>query len=941
MTNTPQIDSSLLDQLSPQEREIALRALKEISSQGSSKLYNDLRYADYEELPVDVMTFLTDSRYLGRGLLNDNGDLTVFPYWQKLLVEMFPDPLKPCVYNTLALSGAIGLGKAQPLTSPVLTARGFIPMGSVTTDDLVYGQDGNLHKILGIFPQGRKQVYRISFSDHTSTLCCKDHLWKVKHSNSNQYQVLTTGELLAERLTDLAGRPRWSIPICQPINFPDSSKQLLDFTNITLDQPVPQKLLYSSISTRTSLICQLLKTGGYLSADDQSVYFSTANYQLSQDVIWLTQSLGGTGYLEDVTNQHYRVKLALPQIVYQSCDFFEWKTPFQSPERLIVDIQPAGEEFCQCILIDSPQHLYLTNDFIVTHNTMVAVLAMLYELYRMLCLKDPYNFYGLQPIDKITFALMNITLDASRGVAWDKLQQLVQSSPWFMSHGTVSGTTNVEWQPPKGIELVAGSQSRHIIGRAVFCAFFDEISFRIGQDIGKQKEQAKNLVNTAAVRMQSRFMKGEYNPTLLLLASSKRTESSYMEEFIAARKRQDSKTTRIIDEPQWIIRTDKDSPNKFKVAVGNKFLENELLPLNPSAELIQEYRDKGYQLLDVPMGYYEAFYEDINVALTDIAGISTSNSNRYFAGPRIATVKNLEYQNLFTKDIIEVGNGPNDTTQYWNYIDLSRLRRELISKPLYIHMDMSISGDKTGIAGVWIRGKKPPKEGEVAANDLFYTLAFSVSVKAPKGYQVSFEKNRQFIYWLKSKGFNIRGITTDSFQAADSGQALASKGYNYSMISVDRVDTDRICKPYQYLRSTIYEERVEIYDAPLLVEELIGLERDVGSGKIDHSPSGINSKDQADAFCGAVWRASQDADRYAFEYGEDIEEMVAVSTDSSNNSDTRHQIQVDFEAELQKITTPASIKNQQKKDQETFLDFGNGPAEPIAGPLIGDGMIIW
>ena len=77
-------------------------------------------------------------------------------------------------------------------------------------------------------------------------------------------------------------------------------------------------------------------------------------------------------------------------------------------------------------------------------KSFMAVLVMLYELYRMLCLKNPYTYYGLQPIDKITFAMMNITLDASKGVAWDKMQQLLQSSEWFMNHGTVSGNVNVE-----------------------------------------------------------------------------------------------------------------------------------------------------------------------------------------------------------------------------------------------------------------------------------------------------------------------------------------------------------------------------------------------------------------------------------------------------------------------------------------------------------------
>lgn len=84
------------------------------------------------------------------------------------------------------------------------------------------------------------------------------------------------------------------------------------------------------------------------------------------------------------------------------------------------------------------------------------------------------------------------------------------------------------------------------------------------------------------------------------------------------------------------------------------------------------------------------------------------------------------------------------------------------------------------------------------------------------------------------------------------------------------------CQPYQMLKSTIYEERVEMYEAPLLTEELVGLERN-NNGKIDHTSNGINSKDQADAFCGALFNASKHAEEYAFEYGDDIETTLSVS----------------------------------------------------------------
>lgn len=671
-----------LNNLSESERKLALQILNQLSADGKSPLYEELLYSDYEEIPVDVETFLRDPMYLGKGLINEEGKFTVYPYWVKTLKKIFPDPLEPSAYNTLALSGAIGLGKS-----------------------------------------------------------------------------------------------------------------------------------------------------------------------------------------------------------------------------------------------------------------FVAVLCGLYELYRMMCLKDPYIHYGLQPIDKITFAVINITLDAAKGVGWDKMQQLLQSSPWFMARGTVSGTTNVTWNPPKGIELIAGSLSRHIIGRAVYWAFFDEVSFQPNQDVTKQKEKAKTLVNTASARMQSRFMKGEKNPTLLVLASSKRTEQSYMETFIESKKKQESKTTLVVDEPQWVIRTDKDSPNKFKVAIGNKFLSSEVVPLNHTEEDLKIYRDRGYTLLDVPMGYYETFIDDIDIALTDVAGISTSSSNRYISGPRIAAVKKSTIKNPFRKDIIEVGNGKEDSAQYKDFFDLELINPKLRYMPLYIHMDMSASGDKTGIAGVFIAGKKPPTEGQPPSKDLFYSLGFSVSVKAPKGHQISFEKNRQFIYWLREQGFNIKGVSTDTYQSVDTGQQLSAKGFSYCVVSVDRVDSDRICKPYQYLRSTLYEERLEMYDSVLLTEELIGLERDNNSGKIDHSPSGINSKDMADAVCGAVWNASQNAEQFAFEYGEDIETTIEVSgNDAAMN---RTQINVDFENELKKMFA-SNVEREHQQNQSQFMDFGMGPATPnFNNGYLQNGIVIW
>lgn len=104
-------DDSLLEGLSEQEKAEVLKILQEFSKSGKSDTYNDILYEDYEEIPVDIETFLKDPNYLGKGLVNEEGKFTVFPYWVETLKKIFPNNLDTA-YNTLALSGAIGLGKS-------------------------------------------------------------------------------------------------------------------------------------------------------------------------------------------------------------------------------------------------------------------------------------------------------------------------------------------------------------------------------------------------------------------------------------------------------------------------------------------------------------------------------------------------------------------------------------------------------------------------------------------------------------------------------------------------------------------------------------------------------------------------------------------------------------------------------------------------------------
>jgi hypothetical protein len=556
-----------------------------------------------------------------------------------------------------------------------------------------------------------------------------------------------------------------------------------------------------------------------------------------------------------------------------------------------------------------------------------------YLMYRVMCLKNPLEFYRLKQTEKICFAFMNIKLALAEEIAISKFQKTVQMSPWFMNKGrmtTLHG--NPYWVPPEPINIIIGSQSDDVIGQPIYFAFFDEISFIRNQDIDKQKKKAKDMIDTAIGGMFTRFIHNGKNPTMLVVASSKRSEQSFMEEYIKTLSKTEGNSTLVVDKPVWEVKPKGTySDDIFYVGLGNKYLENIVIP-DDDINNLSLYKERGYKILEVPIDFRAKFLEDIDRNLCDFAGVSSASSSKYMSAQMVMDCINQEYKNPLP-DVIETGNGKDDTLQYHNLFNLDNIPKDLMYKPLYIHLDMSLTGDMTGIAGVWISGKKVSTDNN-QAKDLSFRLAFSTSIKAPKGRQISFEKNRNFIRWLKQIGFNIKGITCDTYQSADLLQQLSAEGFNCETLSVDRVQ-DGICRPYQYLRSSIYEQRFEMYKSDRLFDEFVDVERNIETGKVDHSPNG--HKDALDAVCGATFNASKNAEQYAFEYGEDLE--LAVKASSANNEFDKKQINVDFEEELKKtFGTPI----EKEHSGEPFMDFGMGKATAnYNNNYISDGIIIW
>lgn len=95
-------DTDLLNSLSEDEKQMALQILNDMSTTGRSELYDDLWKEDYDEIPVDFDTFISDPRYLGNA--TENGKI-VYPYWRAMYRRLFDPTVK---YNECILTGSIG-----------------------------------------------------------------------------------------------------------------------------------------------------------------------------------------------------------------------------------------------------------------------------------------------------------------------------------------------------------------------------------------------------------------------------------------------------------------------------------------------------------------------------------------------------------------------------------------------------------------------------------------------------------------------------------------------------------------------------------------------------------------------------------------------------------------------------------------------------------------
>lgn len=363
------------------------------------------------------------------------------------------------------------LGKANRHGSRVLTPTGWVPIEKLRVGDVVIAGDGTPTEVLGVYPQGEVDLYRVTFDDGAAVECCREHLWQVMDGEARfrktspryrKWGVRSLGEILDRWGPRPKPKQRVTIPTPPPVQIESQPVPLDPYllgvllgdgclggtpivTNpdaavlgeVCMSLPpgsmvrplksgrcpavrirgvngknpvsvalrelglkglgsherfVPDCYLWNSPDVRLAVLQGLLDTDGGVTAG--CVEYMTTSRRLARNVRFLARSLGGKVKVKAKRTHYtkadgervacrigYRVRIRLPRT-----RLFRLNRKQQAiidpvsttDDRVLHKIEPAGRGLATCIRVAHPSHTFVTEDFIVTHNSLSLAAELVY-----------------------------------------------------------------------------------------------------------------------------------------------------------------------------------------------------------------------------------------------------------------------------------------------------------------------------------------------------------------------------------------------------------------------------------------------------------------------------------------------------------------------------------------------------------------------------------
>lgn len=342
-------------------------------------VWNDL--FGWEDQDDDVKQFFTEEAYKVKNGVTING--TFIPPWLYWHVNFFPvfqdlpnGERVPAISRLrdnewffaemyqrarqekkgLGMFGTRRFGKALLDSELIYTPYGPKKIGFADIGDIIYGDDGKLTTIVGVYPQGFVDMYKVTFEDGRSIVCCGQHQWKVKYHGD--YKVMSTMGIIHSDFQKM------TIDIGEAVDFPErrwlmsphllgsltasflcgSTDRIFELSNKEMDD-----IIYSSKKQKELFISSFMKIAcGISTGDDRFKVVYKSEYIISfvRRIFW------SMGYY----------------CVMDGDDMYISKTH----NRLrISDIYYYGKHKATCIEVDNKSHQFLTTNFVVSHNTTI------------------------------------------------------------------------------------------------------------------------------------------------------------------------------------------------------------------------------------------------------------------------------------------------------------------------------------------------------------------------------------------------------------------------------------------------------------------------------------------------------------------------------------------------------------------------------------------
>lgn len=666
---------------------------------------------------------------------------------------------------------------------------------------------------------------------------------------------------------------------------------------------IPDEYKYDSIENRIALLQGMMDTDG--SVECKSTYprasYYTKSERLKDDFVELCSGLGAARcVVTQGKDEVYRITITFPDNSFPifglkrkqdliDAEYAKDKEGYKKqrkPQVLhIKSIEKTDLKGGVCIETDDAERLFLTSNYIVTHNSYLTALTILYVTLCVSLMRDPWNYFGLNPATVLAQVLSSYSQKKSSEVLLEPFNNILDSSPFFekvkmkeqmreadeafreaekvdkIFYTTASPTSAMTFSG--GVNIKLASSNRDILGLSIICCAFSELSFFT--EAGRSSEWIMNFYNSGKARIKSRLHGDYYGRSIL--DSSPNDRDNAIDAYIIGDARKD-KTNYIVEGSMWKWDPERYGKEQtFKVFTGATGQPPKVL--NPGDPLLRDASISPDKIIDVPLSLKQDFENDVVKSLKDCAGIPSGSVHALISDySKIEKMFFTGLRNIYTGISAPAEVSPIDLI--WNQVSEKFFirrgnRYEYYYKPYLprvVAVDQSVVTDVTCVSMGHIERYKD-------TGDNIFVIDFTIPVIPTKNSKVNLEAIRVFIEDLRNKGgINITAVGFDQFQSEVTMQNLKRDGF-----VVEKISSDRTMDPYMNLSALLGAGRVAVGRNIYLKNNLKSLEftrgKHGGKTKIDHdsskagvtfstdenwetSPLGMYAKDVSDATVGVI-----------------------------------------------------------------------------------------